>query len=673
MTRSRSRRPTALAFAAVIAAAGLAPAGPDPTPRLISRAQYADRLHAFWLGQSIANWTGLRTEGFRVTAPFLTDADWGMLIGGYPLDFVTWQNPWLADDDTDVEYVYVDAWSQTGGAVLTPSQIATAWTDHINRYIWVSNAEARQLIGRGVLPPATGLATANTHRLMIDAQLTTEVAGLLSPGMPWEALRLGDTPVRTTASGYACHAAQYHIVLYSLAMQAPAGLGAAERGVWLVTQARRYFPDGSKSADIADFVLADFLANPDPDDWESTRDKVHERFQRDAAIYGYRYREWYESSVNFASSLIALLYGRGDFRRTVQIGTLSGWDADNPTATMGALVAFMLGTQELRAQFPGVNLADTYDILRTRDGFADRTPDLPGQDTFTLMAQRMLPVVERRILDAGGRVDARRGLWLLPPAPDLPAVEQSPTWDEDRRSANNQVRRAGGTVSAASSAAPGAVPPGRGSPNPWYLANGHEQDFRGLEVMDDSIRAYYSSQGPPALLDPVTLTVTYDRPVEVHTIRFIEGDHFDDAVSSGGWYVSAAVEARIGGVWMPVPVTPGQPLDATRPFQIIDFVLAAPVAATGIRITGTPGGADAFITCAELDALAAPRAIAPTTPRLDVSGDGAVDGLDLAAWDAGPRDLDGDGLADTADRRFLIAWIRWLKGVRPAGPARAVD
>jgi hypothetical protein len=31
--------------------------------RLISRADYADRLRAMWLGETIANWTGLTSEG----------------------------------------------------------------------------------------------------------------------------------------------------------------------------------------------------------------------------------------------------------------------------------------------------------------------------------------------------------------------------------------------------------------------------------------------------------------------------------------------------------------------------------------------------------------------------------------------------------------------------------
>ena len=48
---------------------------------VVSRTDYSEKLHGFWLGQSIANWTGLITEmdkvGTPATMPFYTDEDWG--------------------------------------------------------------------------------------------------------------------------------------------------------------------------------------------------------------------------------------------------------------------------------------------------------------------------------------------------------------------------------------------------------------------------------------------------------------------------------------------------------------------------------------------------------------------------------------------------------------------
>ena len=35
---------------------------PNPSDLIISRSDYANKLYGFWLGQCIANWTGLVTE-----------------------------------------------------------------------------------------------------------------------------------------------------------------------------------------------------------------------------------------------------------------------------------------------------------------------------------------------------------------------------------------------------------------------------------------------------------------------------------------------------------------------------------------------------------------------------------------------------------------------------------
>jgi hypothetical protein len=377
--------------------------------RQISRQDYADRLRAMWLGETIANWTGLTTEAVKQNSPFYTDGDWGIdqHISWKPnsvIDFVL-QDPWLADDDTDIEYLYLHLMQQHDTTHLSAVQIRDGWVQHINDPIWSTN-RSRQWMGQGVLPPVTGMGTITPGYLMNNAQLITEIFGALAPGMPGQALQLAHLPIRTTSGGYAAHAAQFYVVLYSLAMQVDPVQPRRDQIIWMMKEARRYIPDTSKAADVVDFVLADYLANPDVNDWERTRDKVYERYHDHARDHGFVYRGWLESSVNFATGLIALLYGEGDFRRTVQIGTLSGWDSDNGTATMGGLLGLMYGYEDLAEQFPGVSLSDRYNIHRTRETLPDYLPDDPkAEDTFAMMAERMLPVVERTVIEAGGSAE----------------------------------------------------------------------------------------------------------------------------------------------------------------------------------------------------------------------------------------------------------------------------
>lgn len=673
--RSAPRRPSVRArirglFAAALAAV-LGPSIPTASaqtlPRLLHESNYTSRLRAMWRAQCIANWTGLKTEGWGLGQPgypFLTDADWGTTPPwiGAPLEFVLTQNPWRADDDTDIEYVYLHLLHNTppGTLALEPPTIATGWIAHINRFIWVSNASARDLMGRGVLPPSTALAAANANRLMIDAQLTTEFFGAFCPGMPERALELANLPILTTASGHAAHASQFYVVLYALAPVVPADLSGRDRALWLYQSARTYIPDTSKAADIADFVLADFLSNPDPNDWERTRDRVFQRYQVNATANGFRYRAWYESSVNFAMGCTALLYGACDLRRTIQIGTLSGWDSDNATATLGGLIGLMIDIDGIDAQFPGVTFSDRFDIYRTRDNLPDYLPaDPAAQDTLTAMASRMVALTRTQILAAGGLVDDPAGLWLLPPA-NTPTIDLNPLHRQDLRSATNRVRRAGGLVTPSTNFGGSNPGPGRGSNWTQSFCNGLETRFDGVEE-DDGNRFWYTTQGatlPPG--NEIILSVAYDRQVDVAVIRFIEGDHLTAATPpAGGWFTNTpTVEARIGGIWTTLTTTLNESQDPARPFQILDFTLASPVRADAIRLRVVTTPESPFITCSELDALTT-TPTAPPAASFDLDGDGQLKIDDLYRCSQLGIDLDGDGIATEADARYLERAIRW--------------
>jgi len=416
----------------------------------LDRERYAQRLHGFWLGQSIANWTGLVTEMDRVEAPFLTDDAWGgldepALWGLYVAhtsvrDFYLLEpgRVWGADDDTDIEYMYWHLASEGDDPLLSPTQLRDGWLKHIysnedaplspsefrrENFLWVSNESAYYLMrDRGLLPPATSDPEHNPDASMIDAQLTTESFGLMAPGRPDVALRLAELPIRTTASGEAAAIARFYVVMHSLAptLRADDDLGAQLRSSAMT--ASLVLPPGGYASDMFRFVAEAYEANADSTDWEATRDALYREYQL-GGRGGYDYDRPFDAGINFAASLVSLFYGDGDFKRTLQIATLAGWDSDNPAATWGGLLGFVLGREGVEAAFGGAPLSEAYWIHRTRRGFPDRTPGEPGEDRFSMMADRGLTVVDRVVTRyAGGRVDERAGRWSIPlepwPAPD---------------------------------------------------------------------------------------------------------------------------------------------------------------------------------------------------------------------------------------------------------------
>ncbi len=428
--------PIALAIPFLIAASpgrGQGPVPPDSAlaypeysrkdgDLVVSRTGYRDKLCGFWLGECIANWTGLRTEGVRKTAPFFTDEDWGTDKGqkGAKIEFVLVEEgaPWGADDDTDIEYIYQDILDTHDVSVAKPEQIREGWLKHIraeeNNFLWVSNERAFHLMRDGMLPPATSLPDNNRLYDQIDAQLTTEIFGLLAPARPDVALRMAHMPIRTTAYRESEWISEFYVIMHALASTVDPQRPRREQLMWLADQARKRLPNRSYPAKMYDFIRKDYEANPDKDDWERTRDALNER-HAGVTTDGYNYRSWFDAGINFGASLISLLYGQGDFRRTIQIGALCGWDSDNPTATWGGLLGFLLGKEGVERAFPDKRLSGLYHIGRTRIGFPDRTPDKPGDDAFALMAERAVRIIDRVVIqEIGGGADLDRDAWLIP-------------------------------------------------------------------------------------------------------------------------------------------------------------------------------------------------------------------------------------------------------------------
>ena len=113
--------------------------------------------------------------------------------------------------------------------------------------------------------------------------------------------------------------------------------------------------------------------------------------------------------------MVSLFYGEGDIVRTIKIGTLAGWDSDNPTATWGGLLGFMLGKEGIEKAFARENVSDIFWIHRTRRNFPDYLPYQKGEITFQKMAQMGVEVADRIIVeDMSGAINENYWFIKLP-------------------------------------------------------------------------------------------------------------------------------------------------------------------------------------------------------------------------------------------------------------------
>lgn len=408
-----------------------------PTDVQLSREAYKEQLYGFWLGQCIANWTGLVTEmdkigniGEMQTGAFYTREDWGkpdlpsIFSNGEPskwsetIDFVfkDTNDVWGADDDTDIEYMYQHLLYTNKTSMLTGKQIQEGWLRHImaeeENYLWVSNQAAFDLMKEGVVPPETSHPDKNPHYDMIDAQLTTEIFGLFAPGRPDVALQMAKMPIRTTARVNAEIISEFYVIMHALASSVDKTKTMKEQVFWLAEQARQHLPDTTYPAKMYDLVFAMYEADYT---WEAARDSLYQRYQVEQAD-GYDITSQqmtcngcFAAGINFGAGMVSLFYGEGDIKETIKIGALAGWDSDNPTATWGGLLGFMLGKTGVEEAFDR-KLSEQFNIHRTRQNFPNN-----GLDDFNHMAEIGVYVVDRVVQEQmKGGVDLTSNSWYIP-------------------------------------------------------------------------------------------------------------------------------------------------------------------------------------------------------------------------------------------------------------------
>lgn len=560
--------------------------------RTITAADYLDKLHGMWFGQLIGNHTGRPFEGYYCGWEAAPDAAFAWVVK------TSYEDPWTGDDDTSLEYLYLHA-LETHGLTPTAAQIQAEWEAHVSLdYVYIANRQAKYLMSHGFLVPDTGTWGNNMHAWSIDAQICTESLGALSPGQRQWALDAVQRFARVSNDGFPVHAAQFYGAMYAAA--------AFETDIGtIVALGQAAVPQTSRTwrviQDVRDWHAAD-LSDSTPD-WRQTRRQIYDYYAGPRA-FG-RYRGWVESTVNVANTVLALLYGDGDFEETVRIAVLAGFDADCNPATAGGLLGLMLGYDGLPTELTAP-ATDHYRLLGR--------PGLPEYDTITNVAARLQAVTEQVIVANGGTV--ADGVYTVPaadpvtPAPELP----DPTGPTGLVA---EVQAAGRPVEVSASIA---------DHNP-------DLDRDNLEsIIDGIIDPRHNGRLPYDTYDGDNLqpaggdyyAISFSVPARFEGLTFYEGDIRWNGVNRdprvyepyGGYFLSLMVEVGVAGQWQAAAnLTLSEPLDPYAYYQVIQLDFES-IPGEAIRVRGAAGGLREYTSVVELTVQGA---------RLgDLDGDGNV-------------------------------------------------
>ena len=97
--------------------------------------------------------------------------------------------------------------------------------------------------------------------------------------------------------------------------------------------------------------------------------------------------------LNTASTIAALLYGEGDFSKTLKTAFNFGGDADNTAATAGPIIGVIKGYRWMMSQ-------GWLSVERYKNSKRENMPD---DETITSFADRIIDLSEKVIIDNGGQ------------------------------------------------------------------------------------------------------------------------------------------------------------------------------------------------------------------------------------------------------------------------------
>jgi hypothetical protein len=301
------------------------------TIRKISVSELKDKIEAAWIGQMIGNIYGLPHENKYIAEPGAEKWPYGYTRN---LDKLKKYDGAFSDDDTDVEYMYL-LQMQKFGPEPTYAQLRDAWMYHIRDRVWLANRGALGLMHFGYTPPYTGNKNLNPHWYQIDPQLINEVWAFTAPGMVGYASSKSEWAARITSDDWGVeptihYGAMYAAAFFETDIRKLIDIGLAS------------LPPGGRYAQTVKEMIALFAKYPD--DWKAARHDMAKRYYTDEPDMT---RTIWNANLNGACAILALLYGHGDFQRTLDLACAMGFDADNQAATVAGLMGIIHGMKGL--------------------------------------------------------------------------------------------------------------------------------------------------------------------------------------------------------------------------------------------------------------------------------------------------------------------------------------
>lgn len=277
----------------------------------INKGWYRDKLYACWLGKNIGGTLG---------APYEASTEMQDISG-----YKTKPGEPLPNDDLDLQLLWLYAIEQQGANKLNQNLLADYWLDWIPPH-WNEYGIAKTNMRMGLLPPLCGEIDNEQWQTSNGAWIRSEIWAAFAPFFCDIAMKYASMDAMVdhgiSEGTYA--------EMYTAALQSAAYVEKDIRKI--IDIALSKIPAESRIAKAVKLVIECY---ENGEDYRSVREKLVEQSQ-DIGMF--------QAPANIGFVTIGLLYGEGDFKKSVIYAINCGDDTDCTGATVGATMGILGGT-----------------------------------------------------------------------------------------------------------------------------------------------------------------------------------------------------------------------------------------------------------------------------------------------------------------------------------------
>jgi ADP-ribosylglycohydrolase len=295
---------------------------------------YIEKVYSGYLGKNIGIRLGAPVEPTIWTYERIRNTY------GDVTNYVKEFKNFAADDDANGPYYFLRSlYDDATDRDITPNDVARAWLNYaregIGMFWWggygVSTEHTAYIhLKNGIQAPQSGSFQQNGQIIaeQIGGQIFIDTWGLVNPCNPKKAADFGEAAASVSHDGEGVLGARFFCAAISKAFETNQIQEIIEAGLSQI-------PEHSTYTKVARAVLE--FHDRHPEDFRACRDML----ERD---WGYdKYKGVCHIIPNAGVCILSMIYGQGDFSRTVEMATMCGWDTDCNAGNVGTVLGVACG------------------------------------------------------------------------------------------------------------------------------------------------------------------------------------------------------------------------------------------------------------------------------------------------------------------------------------------